>query len=59
MSHFLRRQGWVAGLFALFVALFIITKLIQPAYGSNDFGSLARADVGILADIPSSPAGAP
>lgn len=43
MSHFLRRQGWVAGLFVLFVALFIATRLIQPAYGSNDFGSLVRA----------------
>ncbi|MBB6412328.1 ABC transporter permease [Mesorhizobium sangaii] len=43
MSHFLRRQGWVAGLFVLFVVLFIITRLIQPAYGSGDFGSLVRA----------------
>lgn len=43
MSHFLRRQGWVAGLFVLFIVLFIITKLIQPAYGSGDFGSLVRA----------------
>ncbi|UVK46335.1 ABC transporter permease [Mesorhizobium sp. AR07] len=43
MNHFLRRQGWVAGLFVLFVVLFIVTKLIQPAYGSNDFGSLVRA----------------
>lgn len=43
MSHFLRRQGWVVGLFALFVVLFIITRLIQPAYGSGDFGSLVRA----------------
>ncbi|MFD1983965.1 ABC transporter permease [Mesorhizobium newzealandense] len=43
MSHFLRRQGWVFGLFVLFVVLFIVTRLIQPAYGSNDFGSLVRA----------------
>lgn len=43
MSHFLRRRGWVAGLFALFVVLFVITVLIQPAYGSGDFGSLVRA----------------
>ncbi|MBZ9675662.1 ABC transporter permease [Mesorhizobium sp. ES1-1] len=43
MSHLLRRQGWVLGLFALFVVLFIVTRLIQPAYGSNDFGSLVRA----------------
>lgn len=43
MSALLRRQGWVAGLIALLVALFILTKLIQPGYGSDDFGSLARA----------------
>ncbi len=43
MSRFLRQQGWVAGLIALFVALLIITKLIQPNYGAGDFGSLARA----------------
>jgi ribose transport system permease protein len=43
MSHLLRRQGWVAGLFVLFVVLFVVTRLIQPAYGSNDFGSLVRA----------------
>lgn len=43
MSRLLRQQGWVAGLIALFVALLIITKLIQPNYGAGDFGSLARA----------------
>src|SRR6478752_546065 len=43
MSHLLRRQGWVAGLFVLFVVLFIVTRLIQPGYGAGDFGSLARA----------------
>ncbi|MES0134792.1 ABC transporter permease [Mesorhizobium sp. M0016] len=43
MSHFLRRQGWVVGLFALLMILFIATRIIQPAYDSNDFGSLARA----------------
>ena len=43
MTRFFRNQGWVAGLFALFVLLFVITKLIQPGYGSGDFGSLVRA----------------
>ena len=43
MTRFLRRQGWVAGLSALLIFLFVITKLIQPGYGSGDFGSLARA----------------
>jgi ribose transport system permease protein len=39
----IRHNGWVAGLFALFVVLMIVTKLIQPGYGAGDFGSLARA----------------
>ncbi|MBB5750988.1 ABC transporter permease subunit [Prosthecomicrobium pneumaticum] len=43
MSRFLRRQGWVAGLFVLFLALLVVTRLIQPGYGAADFGSLARA----------------
>jgi ribose transport system permease protein len=41
--RFLRKHGWVAGLFALFVVLFILTRIIQPGYGSGDFGSLVRA----------------
>ncbi|MDQ6433803.1 ABC transporter permease [Mesorhizobium sp. LHD-90] len=43
MMRFLRQHGWVAGLFALFVVLFILTKIIQPGYGAGDFGSLVRA----------------
>ncbi|RWM22191.1 MAG: ABC transporter permease [Mesorhizobium sp.] len=43
MTRLVRRQGWVAGLLVLFVVLFVITKLIQPGYGSGDFGSLVRA----------------
>ncbi|MFK0688906.1 ABC transporter permease [Mesorhizobium sp. IMUNJ 23033] len=43
MTRFFRNQGWVAGLFTLFVLLFVLTKLIQPGYGSGDFGSLVRA----------------
>ncbi|TIV62710.1 MAG: ABC transporter permease [Mesorhizobium sp.] len=43
MSRFFRNQGWVAGLFALLIFLFVVTKLIQPGYSSGDFGSLARA----------------
>ncbi|MEQ1949804.1 ABC transporter permease [Mesorhizobium sp. CN2-181] len=43
MMRFLRQQGWVAGLFALLVLLFILTKIIQPGYGAGDFGSLVRA----------------
>jgi ribose transport system permease protein len=39
----LRRQGWVAGLIVLFVGLMVATRLIQPGYGAEDFGSLVRA----------------
>jgi ribose transport system permease protein len=41
--HSVRRQGWVAGLFALFAILFVATRIIQPGYGAGDFGSLVRA----------------
>ena len=43
MIRFLRRQGWVAGLFVLFALLLVVTRLIQPGYGGGDFGSLVRA----------------
>jgi ribose transport system permease protein len=43
VSRFLRQQGWVVGLFALFCLLLVLTKLIQPGYGAGDFGSLVRA----------------
>lgn len=43
MTRFIRRHGWVSGLAALFFTLLVLTKLIQPDYGADDFGSLARA----------------
>ena len=43
MILWLRREGWVVGLFVLFALLLLATKAIQPGYGANDFGSLARA----------------
>jgi len=43
MIRFLRNNGWVVGLSALLVVLFIATKIIQPQYGAGDFGSLVRA----------------
>lgn len=43
MMRLLRQQAWVAGLFVLLVALFVVTKIIQPNYGASDFGSLVRA----------------
>jgi ribose transport system permease protein len=43
MMRLLRNNGWVVGLSALLVVLFIATKIIQPQYGAGDFGSLVRA----------------
>ena len=43
MTRWARREGWVIGLFAIFVALLLVTKAIQPSYGAGDFGSLTRA----------------
>ncbi len=43
MTAFIRRNSWVIGLCALFILLFIFTRIIQPNYGANDFGSLVRA----------------
>jgi ribose transport system permease protein len=43
VSRFLRNNGWVVGLFALLVVLFVMTKIIQPGYGAGDFGSLVLA----------------
>ncbi|MBZ9938705.1 ABC transporter permease [Mesorhizobium sp. BR1-1-16] len=43
MTRFLRRRGWVAGLFILFALLLVATKIIQPGYGAGDFVSLSRA----------------
>ena len=43
MTRWLRREGWVVGLVALFALLLVATRLIQPGYGGGDFGSLARA----------------
>src|SRR5262249_38567724 len=39
----LRRQAWVLGLCVLFILLLVVTRLIQPDYGADDFGSLVRA----------------
>lgn len=42
MTSFIRRNSWVVGLFVLFIALLVVTRLIQPKYGAGDFGSLVR-----------------
>ena len=43
MTRFVRRQGWVVGLFVLFAPLLVATWLIQPDYGPAGIGSLVRA----------------
>jgi ribose transport system permease protein len=43
MTAFIRRNSWVIGLCALFITLLVFTRIIQPGYGANDFGSLVRA----------------
>jgi ribose transport system permease protein len=43
MIAFVRRNSWVIGLFALFIVLLVVTRIIQPNYGAGDFGSLVRA----------------
>jgi ribose transport system permease protein len=43
MNRFLARNGWVLGLGALFLALLLFTKIIQPGFGASGLESLARA----------------
>jgi ribose transport system permease protein len=43
MIAFFRRNTWVVGLWALFILLLVVTRIIQPSYGAGDFGSLVRA----------------
>ena len=38
---FVRREGWLVGLFALLIGLLIFTKLIQPSYDATGLQSLA------------------
>lgn len=43
MSRHLARNGWVAGLFVLFLVMLGMTRLIQPGFGTSGLESLARA----------------
>lgn len=43
MIRFVKRNAWVIGLFVIFAALLVVTRVIQPNYGASGFGSLARA----------------
>lgn len=41
LSRMLRRNGWTLGLVGILVALFVVTKIIQPSYGPNGVQGLA------------------
>lgn len=43
MSRFVRANAWVLGLAVLLAALLVVTKLIQPSFGSSGLVSIARA----------------
>jgi ribose transport system permease protein len=43
MTRLLQANGWTAGLAALLVLLLVLTKLIQPDFGTTGLDSLARA----------------
>jgi ribose transport system permease protein len=43
MTRFVKRNGWVIGLFVLFGLLLVLTKVIQPNYGPSGIASLVSA----------------
>jgi ribose transport system permease protein len=43
VTRFIAHNGWLLGLIALLMLLFVFAKVTQPGYGTGDFGSLARA----------------
>jgi ribose transport system permease protein len=43
MTRFVKRNGWVIGLFVLFGLLLVLTKVIQPNYGPSGIVSLVSA----------------
>ncbi|NKB26509.1 MAG: ABC transporter permease [Rhodobacteraceae bacterium] len=43
MNRLIAKNGWVLGLVALLVALFVLTRFIQPNFGASGLESLARA----------------
>jgi ribose transport system permease protein len=43
LTRTLRRNAWVLGLCVLLAVMLLITRLIQPTYGSSGLDSLARA----------------
>jgi len=45
MTRTLARNGWLLGLVALLAALLVVTKLIQPTFGTSAVESVARASL--------------
>jgi ribose transport system permease protein len=43
MTRFVRRNGWVIGLFVIFALLLVLTRVIQPNYGPAGIASLVSA----------------
>ncbi len=43
MIRLLQKNGWVLGLVALMVLLFVLTKVIQPNFGASGIDALSRA----------------
>jgi ribose transport system permease protein len=43
MTRFVKRNGWVVGLFVLFGLLLVLTKVIQPSYGPSGIVALVSA----------------
>lgn len=43
MTRFVKRNAWVIGLFVLFAALLVVTRIIQPSYGSAGIVGLVSA----------------
>jgi ribose transport system permease protein len=43
MKQMLESNGWTAGLVAIFLALLLLTKLIQPDFGASGLDNLARS----------------
>jgi ribose transport system permease protein len=43
MTRFVKRNGWVIGLFVLFGLLLVLTKVIQPSYGPSGIVALVSA----------------
>ncbi|UWR14674.1 ABC transporter permease [Sulfitobacter sp. M368] len=43
MTDIIKKNAWVAGLFALLIVLLVLTKVIQPSFGMSGLESVARA----------------